>query len=438
MKIKVKDMSYSQVLALPPEKHIRPRRPGILPRTLLKLLSWPELHATHFTWEKEGMERLKKDEPCLILMNHSSFIDLKLAASMLYPRPFNIVCTSDGFVGKKRLMRWLGCIPTRKFITDLTLVKDMHYTLKELRSSVLLFPEASYSFDGTATPLPDSMGKCIKALGVPVVMIHTYGAFARDPLYNNLQQRRVKVSARMEYLLSPEEIALRTPQELNGLLAEQFGFDNFRWQQQNQVRVSEPFRADYLNRVLYKCPHCLAEGRMRGRGSRLACESCGAAYELTEYGYLRGVDMPTEDERFTHVPDWYGWERECVRQELAAGSYHLHIPVDICMLVDSKCVYRVGSGILEHTAEGFHLTGCGGQLDYVQKPPASYSLYADYYWYELGDMICIGDHRALYYCFPQDGADVAAKTRLAAEELYRMQKGAGTGEARVMQEREKS
>ena len=319
-------------------------------------------------------------------------------------------------------MRLLGCIPTTKFVTDLTLVKDMHYALKELHSSVLLFPEASYSFDGTATPLPDSMGKCIKALGVPVVMIRTYGAFARDPLYNNLQRRRVKVSAKMEYLLSPEEIALRTPEELNGLLRERFSFDNFLWQQQNHVRINEPFRADYLNRVLYKCPHCLTEGKMRGKGSRLVCGNCGAAYELTEYGYLRGVDMPTDNQRFSHVPDWYRWERECVHQELAAGSYHLQIPVDICMLVNSKCIYRVGSGMLEHSAEGFHLTGCEGQLDYVQKPSASYSLYAEYYWYELGDMICIGDHRALDYCFPQNGQDVAAKTRLAAEELYQMKK----------------
>ena len=161
---------------------------------------------------------------------------------------------------------------------------------------------------------------------------------------------------------------------------------------------------------------------MRGKGSRLVCENCGRTYELTEYGYLRGVDMPTEEERFTHVPDWYRWERECVHQELAAGSYCLQIPVDICMLVDSKCIYRVGSGVLEHSAEGFHLTGCDGQLDYSQKPSASYSLYADYYWYELGDMICIGDHRALYYCFPQGGQDVAATTRLAAEELYQMKK----------------
>ena len=43
MKIKVKELNYSQVLALPVEKHISPRRPGILFRTLLKLLSLPEV-----------------------------------------------------------------------------------------------------------------------------------------------------------------------------------------------------------------------------------------------------------------------------------------------------------------------------------------------------------------------------------------------------------
>lgn len=422
MKIKTKEMSYQEVLALPVEKHIKPRRPGIFFRTLLKLVSWPDLRATHFTCERVGMERLGKDEPCLILMNHSSLIDLKIAASVLYPKPFNIVCTSDGFVGKAWLMRQLGCIPTRKFITDLTLVKDMYYALKELHCSVLLYPEASYSFDGTATPLPESMGKCLKTLGVPVVMIHTQGAFARDPLYNNLQLRQVKVTARMEYLLSPEEIAAKTPEELNILLKDQFTFDNFRWQQENKVRISETFRADYLNRVLYKCPHCLTEGKMRGKGTRVSCECCGKIYELTEYGSLQGVDMPAGEERFTHVPDWYRWERDCVRQELLSGSYHLDIPVQICMQVDNRCIYRVGGGRLEHTTAGFHLTGCDGQLDYMQKPSASYSLYSDYFWYELGDMICIGDHRALYYCFPSEGVDVAAKTRLAAEELYRIRK----------------
>lgn len=420
MKIKIKEKNYEDVLAMPVGIHLRPVRPMRFFRWLMKALSVSDLRATNFTHKEIGMERLGKNEPCLILMNHSSFIDLKIAAAILYPRPFNIVCTSDGFVGKNRLMRAVGCIPTKKFITDMVLVRDMLYALKKLNCSVLMFPEASYSFDGTATPLPDSLGKCLKLLGVPVVMIRTKGAFARDPVYNNLQLRKVDVSAEMEYLLSPEEIRIKTAEELNGILEKQFSFDNFRWQQENNIRIGEAFRADCLNRALYKCPRCRAEGHMVGKGTMLTCGSCGKEYELTEYGFLKAADGNTE---FPHIPDWYRWERECVREELEKGTYLLDVPVDICMMVNTKSIYRVGIGRLRHTAEGFHLTGCEGKLDYVQKPAASYSLYSDYYWYEVGDVICIGTAEALYYCFPTEGGDVVAKTRLATEELYKMTKG---------------
>lgn len=417
MKIKIKEADYEEVLALSAKAHRKPLKTRPVFRLLLKLLSISDLWATHFTHREIHMEKLKKGEPCLVLMNHSSFIDLKIAATLLYPRPFNIVCTSDGFVGKNRLMRAIGCIPTRKFVTDMVLVRDMLYALKKLKSSVLMFPEASYSFDGTATPLPDSLGKCLKILGVPVVMIRTYGAFARDPLYNNLKLRKVDVSADMEYILSPQEIADKTADELNEILKEKFTFDNFRWQQENHIRISEAFRADCLNRVLYKCPNCMAEGRMQGKGIKLVCGCCGKEYELTEYGFMEALSGETE---FAHIPDWYHWERECVKQELVEDKYRLDVPVDICMMVDTNSIYRVGEGQLVHTKEGFHLTGCGGRLDYRQSPAASYSLYADYYWYEVGDMICIGNADALYYCFPKTEGDVVAKTRLAAEELYKM------------------
>lgn len=417
MKIKVKEKSYADVLAMQTGRHRQPLRPGMPFRVLMKVLSVPELRAAHFTCRRIGMEKLGKREPCLVLMNHSSFVDLKIASSLFFPRPLNIVCTSDGFVGKEWLMRAIGCISTKKFVTDTVLVRDMLYALKRLKSSVLLFPEASYSFDGTATPLPESLGKCLKIMKVPVVMIRTYGAFSRNPLYNNLKLRRVDVSADMEYLLSPGEIEEKSVEELNAVLRNAFTFDNFRWQQENKICIPEAFRADCLNRVLYKCPHCQTEGRMRGTGTGISCQSCGNGYQLTEYGYL---EAEKGEGKFSHIPDWYRWERECVRRELEEKTYRLDVPVDICMMVDTKSIYRVGTGRLEHTLDGFHLTGCDGQLDYTQKPSASYSLYSDYYWYELGDMICIGNTDVLYYCFPQEKGDVVAKTRLAAEELYRM------------------
>ena len=133
---------------------------------------------------------------------------------------------------------------------------------------------------------------------------------------------------------------------------------------------------------------------------------------------MRALDGETE---YPHIPDWYAWERQEVRRELENGTYRMEADVDIAIMADFSAIYRVGEGHLTHDMDGFHLTGCDGQLEYAQKPQTCYGLYADYYWYEIADTICIGDNQRLYYCFPK-GQPIVAKTRLAAEELYKITK----------------
>ena len=156
---------------------------------------------------------------------------------------------------------------------------------------------------------------------------------------------------------------------------------------------------------------------MVGKGTELTCLECGKKYHMNELGQLEAIDGQT---RFSHIPDWYRWEREKVREEIENGTYSLTTDVDIAMLVDTKCIYRVGEGTLTHSADGFTLTGCDGKLSYTQSPQSSYSLYADYNWYEIGDVICIGTNKVLYYCFPKDKRVSVAKARLAAEEMYKI------------------
>ena len=160
----------------------------------------------------------------------------------------------------------------------------------------------------------------------------------------------------------------------------------------------------------------MVEGKTVGVGDLLVCHACGKAYRLEESGEMRAVEGVTE---ISHSPSWYDWERECVRRELEEGTYSLETDVEIAMIVNHKALYMVGEGHLSHGAGGFLLTGCDGKLSYEQKPLAAYSLNSDYFWYEIGDMISIGDRERLYYCFPKKKG-VVAKTRLAVEELYKM------------------
>lgn len=423
MKIKVTNKSYEEVCALPREKHLKPVKQSKLMRMTMKSLAAGELKATNFKCETVGMEKLGKDEPALFLMNHSSFTDLMITSRLLADRQYHIIMTNDGFVGKAGLMQKVGCIPVRKFILDTDVIKDMIYVTKELNSSVLMFPEASYSFDGTETALPSSLGKFIKMLGVPVVMIRTKGAYLRDPLYNNLQKRNVDVSAVETYLLSKEDIAAKSVDEINNLLSEAFKYNHFKEQYEDGVLVDESFRADGLERPLYKCLCCKKEGQMLGQGTIITCKACGDKHELLEDGRLKRVETGkgASDEILSmeFVPDWYAWERKCIREELNDENYSIDLDVDIMMLVDTKSMYKVGEGHLSHSKKGWRVTGCDGKIDFTQTPKSSYSLYADYFWYEIGDMIAIGDSKVQYYCFPKESFPVA-KSRLATEELYKI------------------
>ena len=142
MKIKTRNLSHDQVLKLPRLKHKKPRRPSRFLSTVVRIVSAPTLHKIKFSYTTERMELVGK-QPCLILMNHSSFTDMKLAFGIFYPRRMGIVTSVDamsGFLGK--LMRILGCTPTHKFVSDMSLISDIKYMLHENKTNVLMYPEA--------------------------------------------------------------------------------------------------------------------------------------------------------------------------------------------------------------------------------------------------------------------------------------------------------
>ena len=425
MKIKTVQLPYEEVIKLPPAKVRNPRRPSAFFRKLICFLASSDLKKTRFECNVGDMKGVSETEPALYLMNHSCFTDLMIASHVI-KGPYNIVATTDAFVGKEGLMRAIGCIPTQKFQPDIKLIKDISYCLKELKTSVLMYPEAGYTFDGTTTTLPESLGKLAKILGYPIVMIESHGAFLRDPLYNGLRIRDVKITADKYTLFTVDELKALSVAQINERIGKAFSFDNLKEQYDKKICVTEDFRAEGLSRVLYKCPVCGTEGKMKASGISIKCERCNAEWELTELGKMElkgdtpaGIKAP---KLFDHIPDWFNWERQCVREEIETGQYSLDVPVHIYMIVDYKAFYEVGDGRLTHGADGFHLTGCDGILDFVQKPLSSYSVNSDYFYYEIGDMISIGDKNGLFYCFPPEGYDVVAKTRLAAEELYKIKK----------------
>ena len=222
----------------------------------------------------------------------------------------------------------------------------------------------------------------------------------------------------MQCLISERELQEKSADELTAIVDEAFAFDNFKTQYETRTKITDNERATGLHRILYKCPACQAEGAMQGKGTALTCTACGKIYEMDVYGRMHAIEGETE---YPHIPDWYDCERACTRREIEEKRYRLQTDVEIAILVDCEALYKVGNGKLLHDENGFLLSDADNMPIYKQSPLASYGLNADFYWYEMGDVICIGDKKRLYYCFPKQ-KDVVVKARFAAEELYKMKK----------------
>ena len=106
MKIKTKQVPYEVAVAAEKPQHLRPKKPSMLFRALVRVAASFDLHAVKFSYTQSRMDEAG-DGPYLIFMNHSSFVDLEIASKILFPKPYVIVTTCDGFVGNAKVQAGL-------------------------------------------------------------------------------------------------------------------------------------------------------------------------------------------------------------------------------------------------------------------------------------------------------------------------------------------
>ena len=397
-------------------------RPPIPCRWYLKPVAWAASfpgvwkHRAHI--EKIGMEGVKP--PYLLLGNHNAFFDMNISAAATFPHFGNYVVAIDGFLGREGLLRNIGCICKRKFTSDLTLIRHLKTVVKE-GGIAALYPEARYSLCGTTAPLPESLGKLCKLLNVPVVTIICHGHHINHPFWNTRHERGVKhTSATMKLLFTKDDVNTLSTTEINDRLVREFQYDDFRWQRENGIRVDCRDRAVGLEKILYQCPHCRREFRMKSEGARLFCTDCGKSWTMSEYGSLSADEGITE---FDHIPDWYEWERENVKREIMDGVYSSGVlPVKVESLPNAKRYIPLGKGTLIHDMNGFkvHITGEDGKEYTMEKPvPSMYSCHVEYeYLFTHGDCVDLNTLEDTWYTYPYDCEFSVTKMALATEELY--------------------
>ena len=395
-------------------------RPPVRTKWYLKpltyLISKPVLMSHRQRLTKNGMDGVKP--PYLMLCNHNAFMDIMAAAAAVYPNRANYVVAIDGFIGREKLLRDVGCICKRKFTSDLSLIRNLRRVISNGDIAVV-YPEARYSLCGTTAVLPQSMAKLARMLRVPVVTFICHGHHINSPFWN-LHQRKVKpIEAEMSLLMTPDEMSSMTDDEINDRIVKAFSYDEYEWQLEKGIRVTYKGRAEGLEKVLYQCPACGTEYRMKTSGAELVCGACRKRWTLSELGQLESDGDPI----FSHIPDWYEWERGNVRREVEAGTYTTgDMPVTVRSLPNAKRFILLGEGTMTHDMTGFHVSGRDGDGDpfTMEKPvPSLYSCHIEYeYLGEFGDCVDLNTLDDTWYIYPHDCDFSVTKMALATEELY--------------------
>jgi len=384
-------------------------------RPITWAISFPAVWSHKTKIIKTDMEALKP--PYLLLCNHNAFQDFKVATAAIFPARANYVVAIDGFIGREWLMRKVGCICKRKFTNDVTLVRQLKRVVDNGDVAVV-YPEARYSLCGTNATLPESLGKLAKLLKVPVVTLICHGHHVNSPFWNTADRHVKGTEAELTQIVTADEIKELSLEELNRRINEKFVYDDFAWQKEKNIIVKYPFRAHGLHKVLYQCPNCKKEYQMDSSGKKLKCKSCGKEWEMTELGELQALSGKTE---FSHIPDWYEWERANVRDEVLSGNYHFSSEVRVCSLPNSKGYIRLGKGRLTHDKNGFVLEGKYGAKPYrVEKTvPSLYSCHIEYnYLNKHGDCVDLNTLTDTYYIYPYGCDFSVTKIALATEELF--------------------
>lgn len=383
---------------------------------LIWVLSKCALLGKKYKVEKINMEELKP--PYMMLSNHMHFIDFELAAMGTWPHPVSNVVNIDGYVIKGFLLEWIGAICTRKFTNDLPLIKSIHKVLQ--RGDVLgMYPEARYSPCGTLAFLPDSLGKLVKLNKVPVVAVVHRGNHLYAPFWNFRNKRKVPFHTTLKQILTPEQIKAMSVDEINETLRRELAYDDYRYQKDNNILITEKYRAEGLHKVLYQCPHCKTESKMGSAGSELFCTACGKRWNWREDGYLEALGGETE---FDHIPDWFAWERQQVKEQIERGEYSFSDEVEVYSLPRTFRYIPLGKAKLTHDAEnGFILEGTyRGEKYYIQRMPLqinSLHVEYDFGFLDKADCFDISTENDSFYCVPTY-KDCITKLAFATEEIY--------------------
>ena len=299
--------------------------------------------------------------PFIVMANHVSFWDPFWVAAFVRA-PIQWVASDNLFrrFWLALAMRLLGAIPKTKLVNDPETVRQVYHVLRN-GGVVGIFPEGSRSDDGRTGDLIPAAGRLARRLRVPVLGARIMGGYLARPRWARYP-RRGRVRVAFERVLSREDLAARGKAEILAVLCRHLGWDEMARQRTSLVAFRGRRRAEYLERLLFICPHCRSLSRLVSLDDRLRCTSCEYAVRVNEYGFFEPCTSPLY---FDSPTDWNAWQlptldRMIADPSLFPGAIFQERPVRLLTGWRSRPLRAVDRGACELTRERILFHGESG------------------------------------------------------------------------------
>ena len=234
----------------------------------------------------------KVKRPCIIVSNHAVFHD-QFIVGLGFKFGINFVA-SDSLFRVGRFRRWIletlvRPIPIAKGSSDPGAVKDIMSVIRQ-GGAVALFPEGNRTFFGATGYFKPTIGKLVKKLGVPLVVVNIRGGYNTDPRWRHNNVSRGKMTASVTRVVSPEELNELSGDEINDLIAREIDFNEFEYNAEKKIVFKGKRKAEHLETALFVCPQCGKWHDLHSRGNEFYCSSCGARVKINGLGFFEKVE----------------------------------------------------------------------------------------------------------------------------------------------------
>lgn len=243
--------------------------------------------------------------PYLVLGHHVKSDDplFVLSASKQLVR-FLVADANMDTPWKRHLFNAMGMVPFKKKRSDMKSIRKLVALVKE-KEAIGLYPEGGRNWDGATDALVPATSKLVKLLGIDVYVTFYKGGYLTRPRWADYS-RKGKIEFTGYQLFKAEELKKMSSTDIHRKMTEALAYNEFDWQKEEMIPFKGNNKASGIERLLYKCPKCLAEHSLLSKGNDFTCSNCEQTYHINTYGFIEG------NQGFNDTHQWHQWQHSYI------------------------------------------------------------------------------------------------------------------------------